>query len=159
MTVAVESGAPQWALAQINVARLVAPEGDPVVQPFFDALDSINALADRSPGFLWRLEGYGGNATDLNPTGDPQLIVNMSAWTSAEALYDFVYRSDHRPVMTRRRDWFERHEGHYQALWWVRNGEWPTPEDGLARIELLNALGPTSDSFTFKTQFARPANC
>ena len=157
MVAGVDGSAPQWAVAQINIARLVAPEGDPVVQPFFDALDRINALADRSPGFLWRLEGYGGNATDLNPTGDPQVIVNMSAWTSVEALYDFVYRSDHRPVISSRRDWFERHVGQYQALWWVRNGEWPTPEEGLARIALLDAHGPTRHSFTFKSQFEPPA--
>ena len=71
MIAGVDGGVPQWALAQINIARLVAPEGDPAVQPFFDALDRINALADRSAGFLWRLEGYVGNAMDLDPTDDP----------------------------------------------------------------------------------------
>lgn len=145
-----------WAIAQINIARLVAPKGDPVVQPFFDVLDQINALADASPGFLWRLEGYGGNATDLNPTGDDRLIVNMSAWTSIEALYDFVYRSDHRPVMVQRRDWFERHQGAYQALWWLKTGEWPTPEEGLSRVHHLNQFGPTPTAFSFKSQFPPP---
>ena len=145
-----------WALAQTNIARLVAPKGDPAVQPFFDALDAMNALADVSPGFLWRLAGYGGDATDLNPTGDERVIVNMSVWASREALFDYVYRSDHRPVMARRKEWFERHEGAYQAVWWVRLGEWPSPEEGLARLSHLERCGPTSIAFTFKTPFGPP---
>ena len=108
-----------WALAQINIARLAAPQGDPRVQEFFDRLDEINALADASPGFIWRLQGEGGSATDLVPTADDRLIINMSAWTDADTLFDFVYRSAHTPVMAKRRLWFERFEGAYQALWWV----------------------------------------
>lgn len=145
-----------WALAQINVARLVGPQGDPAVQPFFDALDGINALADESPGFLWRLKGLDGNATGLNPTGDERVIVNMSAWASMKALHDFVYRSDHRLVLARRRDWFERPQGAYQALWWVRTGAWPTPEEGLSRLRHLEVCGPTSRAFTFKAPFPEP---
>jgi len=151
-----EAPGPAWALAQINVARLIAPEGDPTVQPFFDALDAINALADGSPGFLWRLEGYGGNATDLDPTGDPMVIVNMSVWTNRETLHDFVYRSDHRAVMARRRQWFERPSGAYQALWWVSAGDWPTPEEGLGRLGYLDRFGPTPHAFTFKSCFPPP---
>jgi hypothetical protein len=148
---------PGWALAQINVARLAAPKGDPQVQPFFDALDAMNALADASPGFLWRLAGYGGDATDLNPTGDERVIVNMSAWSGREALFDYVYRSGHRPVMARRREWFEPHQGAYQALWWVPLGNWPSPAEGLARLDHLERLGPTPAAFTFKAHFPPPA--
>ena len=80
-------GAAGWHLAQINVARLIAPEGDSRVQPFFDALDRVNALAEESPGFVWRLIGDGNNATDIQPTADPLLILNMSVWEDAESLY------------------------------------------------------------------------
>ena len=66
-----------WHLAQVNIGRLVAPEGDPRVQPFFDALDAVNAIADASPGFVWRLVGEGNNATDLRPTPDPLLAINI----------------------------------------------------------------------------------
>lgn len=148
--------APRWALAQINIARLAAPRGDPAVQPFFDALDAMNALADASPGFLWRLAGEGGDATDLNPTGDDRVIVNLSAWASREAMHDYVYRSDHRLVLGRRREWFERHEGAYQALWWVPRGEWPSAEEGLARLRHLELSGPTPQAFTFKAPFPPP---
>jgi Domain of unknown function (DUF3291) len=81
-----------WQLAQINVGRLVAPEGDSRVQPFFDALDRINALADLAPGFIWRLQTEAGNATDIQPTSDPLLLVNLSVWSDADSLFNCVFR-------------------------------------------------------------------
>lgn len=148
--------AQDYHLAQINIGRLVAPRGDPRVQPFFDALDRINALAEASPGFVWRLKDEGGNATDLAIGGDPLLIPNMSVWLDADALFDFVYRSAHTPVMARRREYFERFEGAYQALWWVPTGTTPSVSDGLARLWMLDQLGPTADAFTFKARFPQP---
>lgn len=145
-----------WALAQINVARLLAPEGDPSVQPFFDALDAINALAEASPGYLWRLQGESGNATGINPTGDDRLIINMSAWRDPESLFAFVYRSAHTPVMAKRRQWFERPGGAYQALWWVPATAMPSVEDGLARVRHLDRFGPSPHAFTFKTLHPAP---
>lgn len=145
-----------WRLAQINIGRLVAPKGDARVQPFFDALDQINALAEASPGFVWRLKDEGGNATDMALGGDPLLIPNMSIWTDADALFDFVYRSAHTPVMARRRDYFERFEGAYQALWWIEAGTVPTVNDGLSRLWLLDRLGPSSQAFTFKARYPAP---
>ena len=145
-----------WHLAQVNIGRLVAPEGDPRVQPFFDALDRINALAEASPGFVWRLTGEGNNATDLRPTPDPLLAVNMSVWTDADALFAFVYRSAHTPVMARRRDYFERFDGAFQAMWWISAGEIPTLSDAFSRLWMLDRYGPTSHAFTFKARFPAP---
>jgi Domain of unknown function (DUF3291) len=145
-----------WHLAQINIARLVAPEGDPRVRPFFEALEAVNALADASPGFVWRLQSEAGNATAFQPTPDPLLIVNMSLWTDAQALFDFVYRSGHTPVMAQRRDFFARFEGAHQALWWVPAGERPTIADGLSRLWMLDHYGPGPQAFTFKARFPKP---
>jgi hypothetical protein len=145
-----------WHLAQVNIGRLVAPEGDPRVQPFFDALDRVNALAEASPGFVWRLTGEGNNATDLRPTPDPLLAVNMSVWTDADTLFAFVYRSAHTPVMARRRDYFERFDGAFQALWWIPAGEIPTLSDAFSRLWMLDRYGPTSHAFTFKARFPAP---
>jgi hypothetical protein len=105
-----------WHLAQVNVGRLVAPKGDSRVTPFFDALDRVNALAEASPGFVWRLQDESSNATDIKPTSDPLFIVNLSVWQDTESLFDYVYRSGHAPEMARRREYFERFEGAYQAL-------------------------------------------
>jgi hypothetical protein len=145
-----------WHLAQVNIGRLVAPEGDPRVQPFFDALDRVNALAEASPGFVWRLTGEGNNATDLRPTPDPLLAVNMSVWSDADALFAFVYRSAHTPVMARRRDYFERFDGAFQALWWIPAGEIPTLSDAFSRLWMLDRYGPTPHAFTFKARFPAP---
>jgi hypothetical protein len=146
-----------WHIAQINVGRMRGLRGDPVVQGFFDALDSVNALADTSPGFVWRLVGdAGANATDIQPTADPLLLMNMSVWTDAESLFDFVYRTSHTPVMARRRDWFERFGGAFMALWWIPAGTIPTINDGLSRLWHLDRFGPTPHAFTFKARFAAP---
>ena len=150
------ASAGRWHLAQINVGTLVAPQGDPRVQPFFDALDDVNALADAAPGFVWRLQSEGGNATDIQPTPDPLLIVNMSLWTDADALFDFVYRSGHVQQMARRREYFARFDGAYQALWWVPAGHRPSVEEGLSRLWMIDRHGPTSMAFTFKARFPQP---
>lgn len=145
-----------WHLAQINVGRLIAPHGDTQVSGFFNALDRLNALADASPGFVWRLVGEGGNATDILPTDDPRFIVNMSVWTNADALFGYVYRSAHTEVMAQRRQWFERSSAAHQALWWMAAGTTPSIEEGLARLWRIDRFGPTSQAFTFKARFAMP---
>jgi Domain of unknown function (DUF3291) len=146
----------QWHIAQINVGRLAAPKGDPAVQPFFDALDEVNALADSSSGFVWRLQDEGGNATAIQVTPDPLFILNMSVWTDADALFAFVYRSAHTPVMARRREFFGRFEGAFQALWWIPAGSIPTINDGLSRLWHLDRFGPSAHAFTFKARFPTP---
>ena len=145
-----------WHLAQINIGNMVAPQGDPRVQPFFDALDRVNALAEASLGFVWRLTGDGNNATDIQATADPLLLVNMSVWEDAESLFQFVYRSSHTEVMVRRREFFERFDGAYQALWWVPAGTVPTINDGLSRLWHLDRFGPTAQAFTLKQRFPSP---
>ena len=145
-----------WYLAQINIGRLVAPKGDPRVEPFFDALDQINTLADASPGFVWRLQDDSGNATEIAFSPDPLLAVNMSVWRDADALFGFVYRSAHTAEMARRREYFERFDGAYQALWWVPAGTLPTVDEGLSRLWLLDRFGPCEQAFTFKARFPAP---
>ncbi|WP_199096525.1 DUF3291 domain-containing protein [Dyella sp. ASV21] len=148
-----------WQLAQMNIATLVADAGDPVVQPFFDALAEVNALAESRPGFVWRLKDeVADNATSIAATADPRLIVNMSVWDSAEALFDFVYRSAHTAIMARRREFFGKPpEGRaYQVLWWVPAGTEPTVSEGLAKLWHLDRFGPTPLAFTFKQRFEMP---
>jgi hypothetical protein len=143
-------------LAQINVGRLKAPVDHPMIADFKDNLDRINALADGMPGFVWRLVGEGNNATDLQPKpDDPLFAINMSVWSDMDALAGFVYRSAHRDIMRRRREWFE-HMDIYMCLWWVPVGHTPTVEEGMAKLELLERLGPTAEAFAFKTPFPAP---
>ncbi len=145
-----------WHIAQLNVARAVAPLDSPLLAEFMLALDGVNALAEASPGFVWRLKSDSGNATDIKVSDDPNLIANMSVWNSVEALFEFVYRSAHTKVMTRRHEWFERPTLAYQVMWWVRAGHTPSLEEGMVRLERLRRSGPTARAFTFKQRFPPP---
>ena len=144
----------RYELAQMNVARLRAPIDSPQLADFVGALDRINAIADGSPGFVWRLQDESGNATSLHPMGE-DIIVNMSVWQDPEALQAFVYRSDHVGVMRRRREWFEKMDL-YLVLWWVPRGHRPTTEEGIERLNLLRTRGPSADAFTFAKIFPAP---
>ena len=142
-------------LAQINVARLKAPIDAPQTADFKNNLDRINALAEASPGFVWRLTGEGNDATDLAAFDDPLVITNMSVWESLAALGAFVYRSGHVEIMRRRDEWFHPMEV-FMALWWVPAGHQPTAAEGLARLARLERDGPSPDAFTFRTPHPAP---
>jgi hypothetical protein len=145
-----------YQLAQINVGRLLAPVDHPQIADFAANLDRINALADGLPGFVWRLKGEGNNATDIQPKpGDPLFAINMSVWTDLDALAGFVYRSAHRDIMRRRREWFAPLEV-FMTLWWVPAGHRPTPAEGLERLDVFERLGPTAEAFSFRYPFPAP---
>jgi hypothetical protein len=145
-----------YQIAQLNVARAVAPFEDPRMADFMSRLGEVNALAERSPGFVWRLQGASGNATDLKVSDDPLLIVNLTLWDSPDDLFNFTYRSDHRAVFARRFDWFERSGGPNVVMWWQPAGTIPTIDDALRRLQILADDGPTPEAFTFKHRFALP---
>jgi len=145
-----------WHLAQLNIARALAPLDNRLLADFMSALDDVNALAESSPGFVWRLKAEHGNATSIRVNDDPRLIVNMSVWESVEALFDFAYRSDHTRIMARRREWFEKPSGAYMVLWWVPSGYRPDLDEVLLRLQRLDREGPTAQAFTFKVRFPAP---
>jgi len=144
-------------LAQINVGRLRAPVDSPLVAEFMEALDPINALAEGTPGFVWRFQTDEGNATAVRPYDDDSILVNMSVWESAGHLADFVYRTAHADYLRRRREWFERMTETITALWWVPAGHLPTVEEGIDRLDHLRAQGPSPEAFTFRERFPAPA--
>lgn len=145
-------------LAQINIARLVAPLDDPKIAGFVAELEPINALADKAPGFLWRLQSESGNATDIAYGDDPFIIVNMSVWRSPEALRRFAYTSDHARVFRDRAKWFEKMSKPNYCLWWIPAGHIPTVAEGRERLEHYQLNGPTPNSFWFTQQFPQPAD-
>lgn len=145
-----------WEIAQLNVGRAVSPLDEAPMAEFMARLDEINALAERSPGFVWRLQGDGGNNTDLKVTADPLFIVNLSVWASLEDLHAFTYRSDHRTVFARRYEWFERRAVPNTVIWWQPAGTIPDVHDALRRLAILAREGPSADGFTFKQAFPPP---
>jgi hypothetical protein len=142
-----------WHLAQVNIAMMRFPLESREMAGFVSALEPINALADRSPGFVWRLQTEQGDATALRVFQDNRILINMSLWASIEALRGYVYESRHLEFMRRRREWFERIADPYLALWWVPAGSIPSIEDAKARLDRLREHGPSPGAFTFRTPF------
>jgi hypothetical protein len=143
-------------LAQVNVARLVAPIDTPQLAEFVANLEPVNALADASPGFVWRLQTEAGDATSLRVFDDEWLIVNISVWGSLEALRDFVYRTAHADVLRRRLEWFDRPTEAHLALWWIEAGSVPTLADAENHLTKLRSDGPSQDAFTLKEPYPLP---
>ena len=144
-----------YELAQLNVALMKEPLESPRMSDFVANLDRINALAESSPGFVWRLKSDEGNATAFRPMGDDTLI-NVSVWKDVESLNKYVYRSAHVEIMRRRKEWFERMREAWVVLWWVPKGHRPPVSEAIAKLELLRAIGPSKDAFTFRRAFLPP---
>jgi len=140
-------------LAQVNMAHARAPLDHPLLADFVELLEPINAIADESPGFVWRLQSDDGNATSLRIFDDESMLVNMSVWTDVESLRRFVYQSRHLDVFRRRTEWFQRMAEVYLALWWIPAGSIPTVADAEVRITHLRAHGPTPYAFTFASVY------
>jgi hypothetical protein len=143
----------EYHLAQVNIARMLAPLDSPQMRDFVDNLDRINALAEAAPGFVWRLMDDSGNATDLRPFEDDWLILNMSVWQDVDSLYQYTYYSEHVEVFRRRHEWFEVIKEPMMALWWVAAGNTPTVTEAAKRLDHLRQHGPTAQAFTFKKRF------
>jgi Domain of unknown function (DUF3291) len=144
----------RYHLAQINIGRVKAPIEDPLMAGFVARLDELNALADRSPGFVWRLQTTAGNATYFRPfPEDDRILMNMSVWETIEALRHYVYKTVHAELLRQRHEWFEQFEGAYTALWWVPAGHLPGIDEAKKRLAYLDKHGPTEFAFTFKTIF------
>lgn len=142
-------------LAQLNIAEMKAPIDSPLLADFVAQLDKVNALAEASEGFVWRLVGDGGeDATALRFEGKPNLLINMSVWTSVEALEDFTYKNAaHTAVMRDRKKWFDKMEKMHLVLWWIPEGHQPTLLEARERLEYLWKHGASPKAFTFRDRF------
>lgn len=147
----------EYHVAQLNIARPRASLDEPSMAGFVADLPRLNALADGAPGFVWRLQGDGApDATGLRPFG-PDIMVNLSVWTSVVALRTYVYNSRHLDSLRRRQEWFT-HDGldHHLVLWWIPAGVIPTVEEAWERLELLGRDGPGARAFTLRHPFPPP---
>lgn len=146
----------QYHIAQINIARMLAPIDDPIMTDFVAQLPSINALAEETPGFVWRLQSEGGDATSIKVYDDDMVIINLTVWESVETLREYIYKSAHSAVMRGRRRWFEKFDGPYYALWWIPAGHIPTPQEGKERLEYLRKHDDSAYAFSFRNVFTAP---
>ena len=141
-------------LAQLNIAQMKGEKiDDPIMARFKAQLDEINARAEGSAGFIWRLKDDTGDATNIQAFDDPKMLVNMSVWESLESLEAYVYSGRHVEVMKNRRDWFNKMATMYMVLWWIPVGHTPTTEEAKARLEHLQEHGASKYAFSFRQKF------
>ena len=145
----------QYELAQLNIAVMKEPLDSPRMADFVANLERINALAESSPGFVWRLQTEEGDATALRPLVE-QTLVNMSVWKDVASLNHYVYKTAHVEIMSRRKEWFDRMHEASIVLWWVPQGHRPSVVQATERLQLLRAQGPSADAFTFRHAFPPP---
>ncbi len=147
-------------LAQLNLGLFRAPLDSDEMAEFRFALDPINALAESTPGFVWRLKADDGGSSStvaVPDVEDPLWAPNMSVWESLAALKHFMYKSGHASYLRRRSEWFQRPEGLINVLWWIPAGDIPSLSDAVRRLRHLEANGPSQEGFGLTAPFDPPA--
>lgn len=147
-----------YQLAQLNIATMKAPLESPSMADFVANLQRINALAEASPGYVWRLQDEAGDATTFRPFGE-DVLVNLSVWRDVQALSDYVYTSAHTEMLKRRQEWFSKVGAAHMVLWWVPAGHRPSVQEAFERLELLRKQGASAQAFSFRQAFAPPVAC
>ena len=150
-------------LAELNLAKLRYPKGDARVAGFFDALETVNALAGRMPGFVWRLKDDGGDATAFRLAEDPMVIVNLSVWQTPADLERYVFQTVHTAFYRKRDQWFEKMTTPHMVFWQVEPGHQPTLANASDRLADLTANGPSERAFGWSqlktAEFWRAQRC
>jgi len=139
-------------LAQVNIAKRLAPLDDPIMQDFMNNLDKINAIADCSDGFIWRLQDEDKDEAE-SVFQDDSLVINMSVWKNLDSLFNYTYNSGHIEVFKRKKEWFSKMKMKHMAFWYVPEGYEPTIQDAKDRLDYLNTHGDTAYAFSFKSKF------
>ena len=135
-------------LAQVNIGRVLGGPDDPRMTDFYSNLARVNALAERMPGFVWRLKNESGeSAVGLTWPGDPTMAVNLTVWESAEDLGRFVFQTVHRNIYARKHEFFEMPKQTTVAMWWIAAGHIPTLDEAKERLDHLIANGPSEFAF------------
>jgi hypothetical protein len=140
-------------LAQVNIGRILAPMDSVIMHDFAVNLDPINKLAEESPGFVWRLKDDSNNATSIKHFEDEFIIVNLSVWKDKDALFQYIYKTDHVDFFRRRKEWFEKMPEMHMALWFIPEGHTPAVVESVERLNYIRKHGATPFAFTFKKSF------
>ena len=134
-------------LAELNIATAIADLDSPELAGFVNALDKVNSLADKAPGFVWRLQDDSGNATDINFSDNPREITNLSVWKSIDDLEHYIWNTAHRGFMQRGGKWFLPAVKPAFVMWWVPIGHHPSLEEARTKLVMLRDKGPSVDAF------------
>ena len=142
-----------WELAQVNVARMRSSLDTPAMAGFVAVIDPVLRMAEESDGFVWRYADGHGRTVTVRADGDDSMVVNLSVWTSYEALHAFTYRSAHGAFIRQRDNWFVPTPQPSTALWWVAAGTRPTPDEALRRLTVLRRYGPSPRAFSVRRRY------
>ena len=149
-------------LAELNFGTLRHDWDDPRVRDFVDGLAMVNAVAERSPGFVWRLTNEMMEVEQTAPGGafgaNPRIAATLSVWTDAGALGQFVWNTVHKQFYARRAEWYDVMGNGNLVLWWVPQGHRPSVAEGLARHGRLLADGPSTEAFGWDWVKPAPAS-
>lgn len=129
---------------------------DPVMKEFVDNLNEVNNIAETSPGFVWRLKDEANNATAFDPYQDEQVIINISVWESIEDLEHFMYKTFHSEFLKRRKEWFQKFGKAYTCMWWIPEGEFPSMEAAVKKLDDIQKYGASHEVFDFRNKFEKP---
>ena len=146
-------------LAQLNLGVFNAPLDSTQMDEFRLALDPINAIAEATLGFVWRLQDENGESAsyvEVPGADNPLLAPNLSVWRDLESLKHFVYKSGHATYLRRRAEWFERQDEPTAVMWWIPEGEIPALDEAVRRLDHLRDHGPTETGWTMAHPFDRP---
>ena len=134
-------------LAELNIGKFKYPTSDMRMADFMNNLDRINALADRAEGFIWRLKSDGSNnATDLR-VSEVEYAVNLSVWTDAKSLENYVFKTAHAQIYRRKAEWFDLMEKPHMVFWNVAVGHIPSLTEAMDRLQDLQINGPSERAF------------
>lgn len=137
-------------IAELNIGRLVAPTDDPRVAEFMGALDRVNGMGKRMPGFVWMMEGSGepGTGNTENAIGDdPQFVSNLTVWEDVKSLENFVFNTVHKQFYDRREEWFEVLGQQHFVMWFVPEGHQPSLDEALERLAHKDKHGDSDHAF------------
>jgi hypothetical protein len=151
----VTNNSQKYHLAEFNFAKAMAPMEDPKLKDFVDGSPAVNAIADSSPGFIWRYQPEGMETFNIRPFEDQSIYITLSVWESVEALKNFVFKSGHGGYLKRRKEWFHPLDPHL-VMWWIRAGHLPTVEEARSKLEILKNKGASPEAFDFTKQFPSP---
>ncbi len=115
---------------------------------FTDNVARINQLAERSPGFVWRLLDEQRDDEGRNAVCDSaSTVMTLSTWESPVHLEQFVWNTVHKQIYNGKDQWFSHMESHHLVMWWVKAGHQPGLVEARERLDHMDAQGNSDFAF------------